>query len=126
MRDNLEEAERPRPGQLPGAAGRERLVHTYVKATASSTSRVFCCRDAFAGLVMDQLRLAREQVEPQKGRAGPGVAPTRPRWPAPAPPGTDELARSDVATDVPIAHRPVPGRARVVKGIPESATWCRT
>src|SRR4029450_7254907 len=48
----------------------------------------------------------------------PRVVPAKPRGPAPAPPGTDELARSDVATDVPVPTAPFLGDSRVVKGIP--------
>ncbi|HSK37596.1 MAG TPA: vitamin B12 dependent-methionine synthase activation domain-containing protein, partial [Actinomycetota bacterium] len=69
---------------------------------------------------MDQLREEREQgVEAAREPVrAPRVVTTRPRGPAPAPPGTDELARSDVATDVPVPTAPFLGEARVVKGIP--------
>ena len=82
---------------------------------------MFYCRDAFAGLrVMDQLRSEREQgiqavKEPVRA---PRVAPVKPRGPAPAPPEVSELARSEVATDVPVPTAPFLGEARVVKGIP--------
>jgi len=123
MRDNLEELNARGLASYPVLLGGAALNRTYVEGDLRQLykGRVFYCRDAFAGLrVMDQLRSEREQgVEPQKEPVrAPRVAPARPRGPAPAPPGTDELARSDVATDVPVPTAPFLGEARVVKGIP--------
>jgi 5-methyltetrahydrofolate--homocysteine methyltransferase len=123
MRDNLEELNARGLAGYPVLLGGAALNRTYVEGDLRQLykGRVFYCRDAFAGLrVMDQLRSERDQgVEPQKEPVrAPRVAPARPRGPAPAPPGTDELARSDVATDVPVPTAPFLGEARVVKGIP--------
>jgi 5-methyltetrahydrofolate--homocysteine methyltransferase len=123
MRDNLEELNARGLASYPVLLGGAALNRTYVEGDLRQLykGRVFYCRDAFAGLrVMDQLRSEREQgVAPRKEPVrAPRVAPTRPRGPAPAPPGTDELARSDVATDVPVPTAPFLGEARVVKGIP--------
>ncbi|MFL6102363.1 MAG: vitamin B12 dependent-methionine synthase activation domain-containing protein, partial [Actinomycetes bacterium] len=123
MRDNLEELNARGLASYPVLLGGAALNRTYVEGDLRQLykGRVFYCRDAFAGLrVMDQLREEREQgvqavKEPVRA---PRVAPARPRGPAPAPPGTDELARSDVATDVPVPTAPFLGEARVVKGIP--------
>ena len=123
MRDNLEELNARGLASYPVLLGGAALNRTYVEGDLRQLykGRVFYCRDAFAGLrVMDQLRSEREQgvqavKEPVRA---PRVAPARPRGPAPAPPGTDELARSDVATDVPVPTAPFLGEARVVKGIP--------
>jgi 5-methyltetrahydrofolate--homocysteine methyltransferase len=123
MRDNLEELNARGLASYPVLLGGAALNRTYVEGDLRQLykGRVFYCRDAFAGLrVMDQLRSEREQgVEPQKEPVrAPRVAPARPRGPAPAPPGTDELARSDVATDTAVPTAPFLGEARVVKGIP--------
>jgi 5-methyltetrahydrofolate--homocysteine methyltransferase len=123
MRDNLEELNARGLASYPVLLGGAALNRTYVEGDLRQLykGRVFYCRDAFAGLrVMDQLREEREQgvqavKEPVRA---PRVAPARPRGPAPAPPGTDELARSDVATNVPVPTAPFLGEARVVKGIP--------
>jgi 5-methyltetrahydrofolate--homocysteine methyltransferase len=123
MRDNLEELNARGLAGYPVLLGGAALNRTYVEGDLRQLykGRVFYCRDAFAGLrVMDQLRSEREQgiqaaKEPVRA---PRVAPVRPRGPAPAPPGTDERARSDVATDVPVPTAPFLGEARVVKGIP--------
>ncbi|MFL6270188.1 MAG: methionine synthase [Actinomycetes bacterium] len=123
MRDNLEELNARGLASYPVLLGGAALNRTYVEGDLRQLykGRVFYCRDAFAGLrVMDRLREEREQgvqavKEPVRA---PRVAPARPRGPAPAPPGTDELARSDVATDVPVPTAPFLGEARVVKGIP--------
>jgi 5-methyltetrahydrofolate--homocysteine methyltransferase len=123
MRDNLEELNARGLASYPVLLGGAALNRTYVEGDLRQLykGRVFYCRDAFAGLrVMDQLREEREQgVEPEKEPVrAPRVAPIRPRGPAPAPPDTSELARSDVATDVPVPTAPFLGEARVVKGIP--------
>jgi 5-methyltetrahydrofolate--homocysteine methyltransferase len=123
MRDNLEELNARGLASYPVLLGGAALNRTYVEGDLRQLykGRVFYCRDAFAGLrVMDQLRSEREQgvsaaKEPVRA---PRVAPTRPRGPAPEPPDTSELARSDVATDVPVPTAPFLGEARVVKGIP--------
>ena len=123
MRDNLEELNARGLASYPVLLGGAALNRTYVEGDLRQIykGRVFYCRDAFAGLrVMDQLREEREQgVEPEKEPVrAPRVAPVRPRGPAPAPPETSELARSDVAVDVPVPTAPFLGEARVVKGIP--------
>ena len=123
MRDNLEELNARGLAAFPVLLGGAALNRTYVEGDLRQIykGRVFYCRDAFAGLrVMDQLREEREQgVEPEKEPVrAPRVAPVRPRGPAPAPPEVSELARSDVATDVPVPTAPFLGEARVVKGIP--------
>ena len=123
MRDNLEELNARGLAGYPVLLGGAALNRTYVEGDLRQLykGRVFYCRDAFAGLrVMDQLRSEREQgvqavKEPVRA---PRVATTRPRGPAPAPPDTSEVARSDVATDVPVPTAPFLGEARVVKGIP--------
>ena len=123
MRDNLEELNARGLASYPVLLGGAALNRTYVEGDLRQLykGRVFYCRDAFAGLrVMDQLRSEREQgiqdiKEPVRA---PRVATTKPRGPAPVPPGTDELARSDVATDVPVPTAPFLHEARVVKGIP--------
>jgi 5-methyltetrahydrofolate--homocysteine methyltransferase len=123
MRDNLEELNARGLESYPVLLGGAALNRTYVEGDLRQLykGRVFYCRDAFAGLrVMDQLRSEREQgirAEKEPVRA-PRVAPARPRGPAPAPPETPEVARSDVATDVPVPTAPFLGEARVVKGIP--------
>jgi 5-methyltetrahydrofolate--homocysteine methyltransferase len=123
MRDNLEELNARGLAGYPVLLGGAALNRTYVEGDLRQLykGRVFYCRDAFAGLrVMDQLRSEREQgIEAAKEPVrAPRVVTTRPRGPAPAPPGTDELARSEVATDVPVPTAPFLGEARVVKGIP--------
>jgi 5-methyltetrahydrofolate--homocysteine methyltransferase len=123
MRDNLEELNARGLASYPVLLGGAALNRTYVEGDLRQIykGRVFYCRDAFAGLrVMDQLREEREQgVEPEKEPVrAPRVVPVRPRGPAPAPPETSELARSDVAVDVPVPTAPFLGEARVVKGIP--------
>ncbi|HEX3213423.1 MAG TPA: vitamin B12 dependent-methionine synthase activation domain-containing protein, partial [Actinomycetota bacterium] len=123
MRDNLEELNARGLASYPVLLGGAALNRTYVEGDLRQIykGRVFYCRDAFAGLrVMDQLREEREQgVEPEKEPVrAPRVAPLRPRGPAPAPPEVSELARSDVAVDVPVPSAPFLGEARVVKGIP--------
>ena len=123
MRDNLEELNARGLAGYPVLLGGAALNRTYVEGDLRQLykGRVFYCRDAFAGLrVMDQLREEREQgVEAAKEPVrAPRVVTTRPRGPAPAPPGTDELARSEVATDVPVPAAPFLHEARVVKGIP--------
>ena len=123
MRDNLEELNARGLASYPVLLGGAALNRTYVEGDLRQLykGRVFYCRDAFAGLrVMDQLREEREQgIEAIKEPVrAPRVATTKPRGPAPAPPGTDELARSDVATDVPVPAAPFLHEARVVKGIP--------
>ena len=123
MRDNLEELNARGLAGYPVLLGGAALNRTYVEGDLRQLykGRVFYCRDAFAGLrVMDQLREEREQgIEAIKEPVrAPRVATTKPRGPAPAPPGTDELARSDVATDVPVPTAPFLHEARVVKGIP--------
>jgi 5-methyltetrahydrofolate--homocysteine methyltransferase len=123
MRDNLEELNARGLASYPVLLGGAALNRTYVEGDLRQLykGRVFYCRDAFAGLrVMDQLRSEREQgiqavKEPVRA---PRVAPARPRGPAPAPPEVSELARSEVATDVPVPAAPFLGEARVVKGIP--------
>ena len=123
MRDNLEELNARGLASYPVLLGGAALNRTYVEGDLRQIykGRVFYCRDAFAGLrVMDQLREEREQgVEPEKEPVrAPRVVPVRPRGPAPAPPEVSELARSDVAVDVPVPTAPFLGEARVVKGIP--------
>ncbi|MFL6224144.1 MAG: methionine synthase [Actinomycetes bacterium] len=123
MRDNLEELNARGLASYPVLLGGAALNRTYVEGDLRQLykGRVFYCRDAFAGLrVMDQLREEREQgvqavKEPVRA---PRVAPARPRGPAPAAPDVSEVARSDVATDVPVPTAPFLGEARVVKGIP--------
>ena len=123
MRDNLEELNARGLASYPVLLGGAALNRTYVEGDLRQLykGRVFYCRDAFAGLrVMDQLRSEREQgiqavKEPVRA---PRVAPAKPRGPAPAPPEVSELARSEVATDVPVPTAPFLGEARVVKGIP--------
>jgi 5-methyltetrahydrofolate--homocysteine methyltransferase len=123
MRDNLEELNARGLASYPVLLGGAALNRTYVEGDLRQVykGRVFYCRDAFAGLrVMDQLRTEREQgiqavKEPVRA---PRVAPVKPRGPAPAPPEVSELARSEVATDVPVPTAPFLGEARVVKGIP--------
>jgi 5-methyltetrahydrofolate--homocysteine methyltransferase len=123
MRDNLEELNARGLDAYPVLLGGAALNRTYVEGDLRQLykGRVFYCRDAFAGLrVMDQLREEREQgiqaaKEPVRA---PRVAPVKPRGPAPAGPDVSELARSDVAVDVPVPTPPFLGEARVVKGIP--------
>jgi 5-methyltetrahydrofolate--homocysteine methyltransferase len=123
MRDNLEEMNARGLDRYPVLLGGAALNRTYVEGDLRQLyrGRVFYCRDAFAGLkVMDQLReerVAGVQPEPEPVRA-PRVAPARPRGPAPEPPDTSELARSAVATDVPVPAAPFLGEARIVKGVP--------
>jgi 5-methyltetrahydrofolate--homocysteine methyltransferase len=123
MRDNLEELNARGLAAYPVLLGGAALNRTYVEGDLRQLykGRVFYCRDAFAGLrVMDQLREEREQgiqaaKEPVRA---PRVAPVKPRGPAPAGADVSELARSDVAVDVPVPTPPFLGEARVVKGIP--------
>src|SRR5829696_3548769 len=123
MRDNLEELNARGLASYPVLLGGAALNRTYVEGDLRQLykGRFFFCRDAFAGLwVIALLRTLRIQAfEPAREAVrAPRVAPVRPRGPAPAPPGTDELARSDVAVDVPVPTAPFLGEARVVKGIP--------
>ncbi len=117
MRENLEEL------NARGLAGYPVLNRTYVEGDLRQIykGRVFYCRDAFAGLrVMDQLRQERQEgVQPDReAPRARRVATARPRGPAPAPPSTSELARSDVRVDVPVPTAPFLGESRIVKGIP--------
>jgi 5-methyltetrahydrofolate--homocysteine methyltransferase len=123
MRDNLEELNARGLASYPVLLGGAALNRTYVEGDLRQVykGRVFYCRDAFAGLrVMDQLREEREQgLEAAKEPVrAPRVAPVKPRGPAPVAPDVSELARSDVAVDVPVPTAPFLGEARVVKGIP--------
>jgi 5-methyltetrahydrofolate--homocysteine methyltransferase len=121
MRENLEELNARGLDRYPVLLGGAALNRTYVEGDLRQVykGRVFYCRDAFAGLrVMDQLRDERAQglqVAPEPVRA-PRVARTAGRGPAPAP-DTAEVARSDVAADVPVPAAPFFG-SRIVKGIP--------
>jgi 5-methyltetrahydrofolate--homocysteine methyltransferase len=121
MRENLEELNARGLDAFPVLLGGAALNRTYVEGDLRQLykGRVFYCRDAFAGLkVMDQLRQERASgvaAEKEPVRA-PRVA-AKPRGPAPVP-DTGEVARSDVATDVPVPTPPFLGEARVVKGIP--------
>ena len=123
MRDNLEELNARGLASYPVLLGGAALNRTYVEGDLRQVykGRVFYCRDAFAGLrVMDQLREEREQglEAPKEPVRTPRVAPVKPRGPAPAAPDVSDLARSDVAVDVPVPTAPFLGEARVVKGIP--------
>ena len=123
MRENLEELNARGLAGYPVLLGGAALNRTYVEGDLRQIykGRVFYCRDAFAGLrVMDQLRQEREQgVQPDReAPRAPRVARTRPRGPAPAPPSTSEIARSDVRVDVPVPTAPFLGESRIVKGIP--------
>ncbi len=123
MRENLEELNARGLARYPVLLGGAALNRTYVEGDLRQVykGRVFYCRDAFAGLhVMDQLREEREQgvrADKEAPRA-PRVPRTAPRGPAPAPPDTDEVARSDVRVDVPVPTPPFLGESRIVKGIP--------
>jgi 5-methyltetrahydrofolate--homocysteine methyltransferase len=123
MRENLEELNARGLAAYPVLLGGAALNRTYVEGDLRQIykGRVFYCRDAFAGLrVMDQLREERESgVRPDReAPRAPRVARTRPRGPAPAAPSTSEVARSDVAVDVPVPQAPFLGSSRIVKGIP--------
>jgi 5-methyltetrahydrofolate--homocysteine methyltransferase len=123
MRENLEELNARGLARYPVLLGGAALNRTYVEGDLRQVykGRVFYCRDAFAGLhVMDQLRGEREKgikVDKEAPRA-PRVPRTAPRGPSPAPPDTDEVARSDVRADVPVPTAPFLGESRVVKGVP--------
>ncbi|HZD72930.1 MAG TPA: vitamin B12 dependent-methionine synthase activation domain-containing protein, partial [Actinomycetota bacterium] len=123
MRENLEELNARGLAGYPVLLGGAALNRTYVEGDLRQLykGRVFYCRDAFAGLrVMDQLRQEREEgvrADREAPRA-PRVVATRPRGPAPAVPGTTEVARSDVRVDVPVPVAPFLGESRIVKGIP--------
>jgi 5-methyltetrahydrofolate--homocysteine methyltransferase len=119
MRENLEELNARGLDRYPVLLGGAALNRTYVEGDLRQVykGRVFYCRDAFAGLqVMDRLREERAgglEVEPEPVRA-PRVATTARRT---AVPDTAKVARSDVATDVPVPAAPFFG-SRIVKGIP--------
>jgi 5-methyltetrahydrofolate--homocysteine methyltransferase len=121
MRDNLEELNARGLDRYLVLLGGAALNRTYVEGDLRQLykGRVFYCRDAFAGLkVMDQLREERAAgvaVEKEPVRA-PRVAP-KARGPAPVP-DTSEVARSGVATDVPVPTPPFLGSSRTVKGVP--------
>jgi 5-methyltetrahydrofolate--homocysteine methyltransferase len=123
MRENLEELNARGLDAYPVLLGGAALNRTYVEGDLRQLykGRVFYCRDAFAGLrVMDQLReekVAGVAVEKEPVRAPRVAARAAARGPAPVP-DTDEVARSDVATDVPVPTAPFLGESRVVKGIP--------
>jgi 5-methyltetrahydrofolate--homocysteine methyltransferase len=123
MRENLEELNARGLDAYPVLLGGAALNRTYVEGDLRQLykGRVFYCRDAFAGLrVMDQLReekAAGVPVEKEPVRAPRVAARTAARGPAPVP-DTAEVARSDVATDVPVPTAPFLGSSRVVKGIP--------
>ena len=117
-------AERPRPGQLPGAARRGRPQPHLRRGRPAPDLQG-------PGLLLPRRlrRPAGHGPAPRGARAGgpgesrsrcgrPGSRPCKPRGPAPAPPEISELARSDVAIDVPVPTAPFLGEARVVKGIP--------
>jgi len=118
MRDNLEELNARGLASYPVLLGGAALNRTYVEGDLRQVykGRVFYCRDAFAGLkVMDQLREEREQgLEVEKEPGGRRAARGHRRHPA----DVSEVARSDVATDVPVPTAPFLGEARIVKGIP--------
>jgi 5-methyltetrahydrofolate--homocysteine methyltransferase len=121
MRENLEELNARGLHAFPVLLGGAALNRTYVEGDLRQIykGRVFYCRDAFAGLkVMDQLREERSVGVPvaKEPVRAPRVA-TRPRGPAPVP-DTGEVARSDVATDVPVPTAPFLGSSRIVKGVP--------
>jgi len=123
MRENLEELNARGLAGYPVLLGGAALNRTYVEGDLRQIykGRVFYCRDAFAGLrVMDQLRQERQEgVQPDReAPRARRVATARPRGPAPAPPSTSELARSDVRVDVPVPTAPFLGESRIVKGIP--------
>lgn len=123
MRENLEELNARGLARYPVLLGGAALNRTYVEGDLRQVykGRVFYCRDAFAGLhVMDQLREEREKgVRPDKeAPRAPRVPRLSARGPSPAPPGTDEVARSDVRADVPVPAPPFTGESRIVKGIP--------
>jgi 5-methyltetrahydrofolate--homocysteine methyltransferase len=123
MRENLEELNARGLDAYPVLLGGAALNRTYVEGDLRQLykGRVFYCRDAFAGLrVMDQLReekVAGVAVEKEPVRAPRVAARAAARGPAPVP-DTDEVARSDVATDVPVPTAPFLGESRVVKGVP--------
>jgi 5-methyltetrahydrofolate--homocysteine methyltransferase len=123
MRENLEELNARGLDAYPVLLGGAALNRTYVEGDLRQLykGRVFYCRDAFAGLrVMDQLReekVAGVPVEKEPVRAPRVAVKATARGPAPVP-GTAEVARSDVATDVPVPTAPFLGSSRVVKGIP--------
>jgi 5-methyltetrahydrofolate--homocysteine methyltransferase len=123
MRENLEELNARGLDAYPILLGGAALNRTYVEGDLRQLykGRVFYCRDAFAGLrVMDQLReekVAGVPVEKEPVRAPRVAARATARGPAPVP-DTDEVARSDVATDAPVPTAPFLGESRVVKGIP--------
>jgi len=127
MRDNLEELNARGLARYPVLLGGAALNRTYVEGDLRQVykGRVFYCRDAFAGLhVMDQLREERVKgirADKEAPRA-PRVPRTAPRGPSPAPPDTDEVARSDVRVDVPVPTPPFLGESRIVKGIPVRET----
>ncbi|HZD00201.1 MAG TPA: methionine synthase [Actinomycetes bacterium] len=130
MRENLEELNARGLARFPVLLGGAALNRTYVEGDLRQVykGRVFYCRDAFAGLhMMDQLREERQQgVRPDKeAPRAPRVPRTAPRGPSPAPPATDDVARSDVRLDVPVPTAPFLGESRIVKGIPvrEIATY---
>src|SRR4029450_10804366 len=82
-----------------------------------------CARSASRASGPSRSRCGRPRAPPRPRAAegpvrAPGLPPASPGAPAPAPPETSELARSDVATDVPVPTAPFLGEARVVKGIP--------
>jgi 5-methyltetrahydrofolate--homocysteine methyltransferase len=123
MRENLEELNARGLDAYPVLLGGAALNRTYVEGDLRQLykGRVFYCRDAFAGLrVMDQLReekVAGVAAEKEPVRAPRVAARAAARGPAPVP-DTDEVARSDVATDVPVPTAPFLGESRVVKGVP--------
>jgi 5-methyltetrahydrofolate--homocysteine methyltransferase len=123
MRENLEELNARGLDRYPVLLGGAALNRTYVEGDLRRIykGRVFYCRDAFAGLnVMDQLREERASGSPVEKEPvrRPRVAPKGPRGPAPEAPDTSAVARSDVATDVPVPTPPFLGEARIVKGVP--------
>ncbi len=124
MRDNLEELNARGLASLPGAAGRGRPQPHLRRGRPAPGLQG-------PGVLLPRRlrRPAGHGPAPRGARAGrpgrvkepvraPRVAPAKPRGPAPAPPEVSELARSEVATDVPVPTAPFLGEARVVKGIP--------
>ena len=122
MRENLEELNARGLDRYPVLLGGAALNRTYVEGDLRQLykGRVFYCRDAFAGLrVMDQLREERAagvRAAPEPVRA-PRVPRTRTAARAAEAPATAEVARSEVAADVPVPRAPFWG-SRIVKGVP--------
>ncbi len=120
MRENLEELNDRGLDRIPVLLGGAALTRSYVERDLREVykGRVFYGKDAFEGLrTMDTLVEGKRsgQLDPDFGRALEGRA-LPPRKSQRDEGAVEVLARSDVATDVPVFDPPFLG-ARVAKGI---------